>query len=49
MSSIAFLLGILAFIYIVFWSVRNDHVSSKEEQRGLLRMKTNTPDENTDK
>lgn len=33
-----FLISVIAFGYIVLWSIRNDRAGSVKEQTGLLRM-----------
>ena len=38
MQALYFLVGLIGVFYIIWWSVKNDKVTSQEEQTGLLRM-----------
>ncbi len=49
MVGIAFGLAVFSFVYIVFWSIRNDGVKDLGEQKGLLRMKTPQPQKDGDR
>jgi hypothetical protein len=46
LGSLYILLGIVAVWYILYWSIRNDKVSSIKEQTGWLRMKNDGPKNN---
>ncbi len=48
MGSVAFGLALFGFVYIIFWSVRNDGVKDLREQKGLLRMKAPQPQKDDD-
>ena len=49
MVSVAFGLALLGFVYIIYWSVRNDGVKDLGEQKGLLRMKAPQPQKDGDR
>jgi len=39
MESIPLFLAIVYFLYIVYWSIKNDAARSVRDQSGLLRMR----------
>ena len=53
MQSVAFglmfALAVFSFVYIVFWSIRNDSVKDLGKQKGLLRMKAPQPQKDGDR
>lgn len=48
MIGVAFGLALIGFVYVLFWSIRNDGVETLGEQKGLLRMKVPMHQENGD-
>lgn len=48
MTNVAFGLALFGFVYIIFWSLRNDGVKDLGEQKGLLRMKAPQPQNDGD-
>ena len=38
MEAIAIALAGIAVVWVIFWSIRNENVSSIAEQKGLFRM-----------
>ena len=46
---LVFALALFGFVYIIFWSVRNDGVKDLGEQKGLLRMKAPQPQKDGDR